>query len=119
MPYTNIWTKKLHNSPNLVNNVGGVFVGYNACIDYLEYLEHQSLEEIFKQETSPEVIQKIATFDKFEFPQEIKTRDDYQFSLVKSMSYGKAKQIPIYQSAVEIYPWFIRIFAEADEHRMG
>ena len=35
------------------------------------------------------------------------------------MSSGKAKQIPIYQSSEEIYPWFNRIFAEADEHRMG
>lgn len=119
MPYTNIWTKKLHNSPNLVNSVGGVFVGYNACIDFLEYLEHQSLEEIFKDETSSEVIKKIAAFDKYEFPQEIKTKDDFLFSLVKAMSSGKAKQIPIYEDSEEIYAWFNKIFQEADEHRMG
>ena len=118
MPYTNIWTRKLHNSANLVNSANGVFVGYNACIDFLEYLEHQSLEQIYKDEITPKVLEKASRIDKEEYPQEIKTKEDFLVSLVKSISGGKAKQIPIYNNK-EIYPWFNKIFAEADEHRMG
>ncbi len=118
MPYTNIWTRKLHNSANLVNQANGVFVGYNACIDFLEYLEHQSLEQIYKDEITPEVLQKASKIDQEENPQEIKTKEDFLFALIKSISGGKAKQIPIYDNK-EMYPWFNKIFAEADEHRMG
>ena len=118
MPYTNIWSRKLHNSVNLVNNANGVFVGYNACIDFLEYLEHQSLEQIYKDEPSPEVFKKARDLDTAEYPQKIKSKDDFLLSLIKGISSGKAKQIPIYESE-EMYQWFNKIFAEADEHRMG
>ena len=103
---------------NLVKNARGVFVGYNACIDFLEYLEHQSLEQIYKEEISGETLKKNSKYDKYEYPKSISSKDDFLLSLIKAISSGKAKQIPIYDRH-EIFPWFNKIFAEADEHRMG
>jgi ADP-dependent phosphofructokinase/glucokinase len=108
----------LQNSFNQVKSANGVFVGYNACIDFLEYLEHQSLEQIYKEETTPEILTKLANVSKLEYPQEIKNKEDFLFSLIKSLSSGKAKQIPTYVSS-QMNKWFNRVFAEADEHRMG
>lgn len=118
MPYTHIWIKKLHASYDQVKNANGVFVGYNACIDFLEYLEHQSLQEIYNRECTSETLKDLAQKDEVSYPTQLNTKNDFLVSLAKSVSSGKAKQIPIYESE-EMYNWFNRIFAEADEHRMG
>ncbi|OLS25958.1 MAG: Bifunctional ADP-specific glucokinase/phosphofructokinase [Candidatus Heimdallarchaeota archaeon LC_3] len=115
MPYTNIWTKKLQNSINQVNSARGVFVGYNACIDFLEYLDHQSLEQIYLNEISSDVLFNSLQKD---YPEKIENTDDFLISLIKSISSGKAKQIPTYNSE-KMIKWFNRVFEEADEHRMG
>ncbi|MHA1983105.1 MAG: ADP-dependent glucokinase/phosphofructokinase [Candidatus Hodarchaeales archaeon] len=115
MPYTNIWTKKLQNSVNQVNSARGVFVGYNACIDFLEYLDHQRLEQIYREEITSDVLNNAI---KKGFPGKIENTDDFLVALFKAISSGKAKQIPTYNRE-KMNEWFSRVFEEADEHRMG
>ena len=115
MPYTNIWTKKLEDSINQVNSANGVFVGYNACIDFLEYLDHNHLEKVYSKEIPSDILSKGLQKD---FPEEIENTDDFLVSLIKTISSGKARQIPTYNSD-KMNKWFNNIFEEADEHRMG
>ena len=115
MPYTSIWTRKLQNSVNNIIPAKGVFVGYNACIDFIEYLDGQHLEEVFKEELTVDLATKLFTSD---YPSRIETKEDFLNSLVKSISKGKAKEIPTYNSP-QMNVWFNKVFAEADEHRMG
>ncbi|MFW9929091.1 MAG: ADP-dependent glucokinase/phosphofructokinase, partial [Candidatus Thorarchaeota archaeon] len=115
MPYAAIWTQKLRETPNKVNPVQGVFVGYNACIDFLEYLDPNHLEGVYKENITPEIIKRIKAK---KLPEKIETHDDFLVSLVLAISNGKAIQIPNYDSE-EIQDWFSDIFDEADEHRMG
>ena len=115
MPYTTVWTKKIHDAIKNIHPARGVFCGYNACIDFQEYLDPHVLEALYKKYKSPELSKRIESKD---VAKDVKTQEDFLASLVTAVSSGKALQIPTYDTG-DLHEWFNEIFDEADEHRMG
>lgn len=114
MPYVSIWSDRLQRSINKVNAAKGLFVGYNACIDFLEFLEPASLTQIFANHMSDSLFARIKLK---EIPRELQTQEDFLVALASTIATGKAFQIPNRQNNLK--SWWDKIFDEADEHRMG
>jgi ADP-dependent phosphofructokinase/glucokinase len=100
---------------NEVNPARGVFCGYNACIDFLEYLDGVHLQQLYQKYFTPELAKLIK--ERF-IAQKITTREDFLASLATAIASGKALQIPTHDTGA-LHDWFNDIFEEADEHRMG
>ncbi|MHA2365508.1 MAG: ADP-dependent glucokinase/phosphofructokinase [Candidatus Hodarchaeales archaeon] len=114
MPYVAFWSRKLDKCLDKSNSARGVYCAYNACIDYLEYLDGTVLEEIYKEYMSSELFNRIKNK---EIPKKLITQEDFLVALASCLNLGKAYQIPNHNA--ELKPWFDKIFDEADEHRMG
>ena len=85
MPYTTIWTKRIHDAITNIHPARGVFCGYNACIDFIEYLDPHVLEAIYKKFKSPSLSERIKHKD---VAKDIKTNEDFLTSLVAAVSSG-------------------------------
>ena len=78
MPYVARWTDLVRRSLTRVTPARGLFVGYNACIDFLEYLEPFSLERIYREHMTEPLFRRI---QKHEIPKVLESREDFLVAL--------------------------------------
>ena len=114
MPYATEWFDKLQKCVGNTRPPLGVFCGYNAHIDYIEYLEEELLAPILQKNMTSNVFQRIKAN---EFPNVIQTPEDFLVALCFAVNSGKSVQIKTDNE--EMLPWFNRNFDQADEHRIG